>query len=391
MSDADPRPVPAARLRWLHEEVRGWERDGLVDDLAAAAILSRYAQDSRSRLGRLTLALGGAFLGVGVLWLVAANLETLPPGLRFAGVTAAWLGAVAAGEVLRRSGRHTGSQVAAAVAVLLYGGVVFQAAQSLQVPSYEPSLLLVWGLGALAYAYVADRVAALRLGVAVLAGWFAWAAGDEAGSGPAVVVALLVGAVAATAVALAHGRWRPSYAPSWRQAGAVLTLAGLFGAALAPHWYDDTHVPPPVLAGAVVAVAALAAAAVAGSRLDRFEATVVVLVLGLGSGMAVGLTDAGAPDPGGALLRLALLATALYVAVAGWYAVLGTLRDTGVLTALASGALVLFVVVQSFAVFQPLLSGAALFLLLGLLLLGAGVLVHRGRRQLLSGVAGVAS
>ena len=54
------------------------------------------------------------------------------------------------------------------------------------------------------------------------------------------------------------------------------------------------------------------------------------------------------------------------------------------LTWLATAALVVFVTVQAFAVFAPILSAAALFLVVGVVLLGTGVLADRGRRRLVS-------
>jgi hypothetical protein len=42
--------------------------------------------------------------------------------------------------------------------------------------------------------------------------------------------------------------------------------------------------------------------------------------------------------------------------------------------------------VQSFAIFQPILSGATLFLALGAVLALSGYLVDRGRRRLVDGV-----
>ena len=65
--------------------------------------------------------------------------------------------------------------------------------------------------------------------------------------------------------------------------------------------------------------------------------------------------------PAGAWVR-AVLAVVAYLVVASGYAVLGGMRDTGRLTWLATAALVVFVTVQAFAVFAPILSGAALFL-----------------------------
>ena len=59
------------------------------------------------------------------------------------------------------------------MAALTFGAVVMQAAQSLQVPAYEPQLLAWWGLGALVHAYVVRGVGPLVVGLLTMAfrGW----------------------------------------------------------------------------------------------------------------------------------------------------------------------------------------------------------------------------
>ena len=52
------------------------------------------------------------------------------------------------------------------------------------------------------------------------------------------------------------------------------------------------------------------------------------------------------------------------------------------LTWAATAALVVFTTVQATAVFSEILSGAALFILVGVVLLGTGILADRGRRRL---------
>ena len=68
--------------------------------------------------------------------------------------------------------------------------------------------------------------------------------------------------------------------------------------------------------------------------------------------------------------------------VAVGVAVLGTLRDSWQLTATATAALVVFTTFQSFAVFAQIIEGAWLFVVLGLVFLGTGVLFDRARRRL---------
>ena len=87
----------------------------------------------------------------------------------------------------------------------------------------------------------------------------------------------------------------------------------------------------------------------------------------------------------------AFISVAVYVVAAGWYAVLGVLRNSTRLTFLGTAALVLFTTVQSFAVFAPIITGATLFLLLGVILLASGYLFNRGRRHLLANLEGGAA
>ena len=78
----------------------------------------------------------------------------------------------------------------------------------------------------------------------------------------------------------------------------------------------------------------------------------------------------------------AFVAVAVYLAVASGYAVLGGMRDSVRLTWGATAALVVFTTVQATAVFAEILSGAALFILVGAVLIGTGLLADRGRRRL---------
>ena len=97
------RDATSVQLGWLRRELDDWQAAGIVDADQAAAISGRYrtvAQTRRFSLGRLLLALGALFVGVGLIWLVAANLDQLPPLLRFAVVAAFWLAFLVGGELL---------------------------------------------------------------------------------------------------------------------------------------------------------------------------------------------------------------------------------------------------------------------------------------------------
>lgn len=393
------RDVPARQLDWLERELTRWQAQGHLDTGAATAIRAQYSPTRRGSMARLLLLLGAGFVGIGLVWLVAANLDQLSPGVRFAGITTLWLAAVAAGELLAGRRLREGSRDALVgalrlVAAIAFGAVVFQAAQSLQVPAYDSRLVGAWAAGALLYAYAAAAVAPLLIGIAAGIGWYVWAVVERTDSPAAAVTALVLAAVLAGAVAVGHtGQHRPEFAPPWRLASALLALGGLFVAAL-PQL--DGQVGPlgsAVWIGAVLVLLAAAVAAVRADRTARLELSAV-----LAAAVAAVLLLRWKPPEverleelsGAALVRV-VVAILLYLLVATWFAALGVLRDNGGLTHLATAALVVFTVVQSFAVFEPILSGAALFLALGVVLAASGYLVDRGRRRLVADVSEVSA
>jgi len=389
--DLDPgaRRVDAGRLAWLESQLASWHDAGLVDDTQAQAIRGRYVAVRRFSLARLLLLLGGGFVGVGLLWLVASNLDQLAPLLRFLVVTALWLGIVATAELLTR--RRTQLVVGAfrLLASLAFGAVVFQAAQSLQVPAYEPGLVGVWGLGALLYAYAVAGVAPLLVGVTTTTVWFVWTVFDTAEDGMGFVLPVLLAAVVAGAVSVLHAaRVRPSFAAPWRDTSALMVLLGLFVAAF-PYVDAEGFVwSAPLSLGVLAALTAVAAAVVLAPR-ARPEA--LAPLAGVAAGVLLVLWEPPEPVMGavsGEGYAHAFVSVAVYVLAAGWYAVLGVLRDSSRLTYLATAALVLFTTVQSFAVFAPIITGATLFLVLGVIFLGSGFLFDRGRRHLTANLGG---
>jgi len=386
------RPVPAAQLAWLEGELARWQAEGRLDAATADGIRADYTASRRFSLARLLLGLGGAFVGVGLIWLVAANLDELSPLSRFVAVVLLWLGAVAAGEMLAGR-RQSGASVVGAVrlvAALAFGAVVFQAAQSLQVPAYDSGLLGAWGAGALLYAYAAGALAPLLVGIVTTVGWWVWTVAERSESAAGSAVALLLAAVLTGSVAALHQvRWRGGFAPPWRLAAALLTLVGLFIAALPRLGEVVLPTGPVVWSGIGLALLTAVGALVVADRTGRREVLAVLAAAVLGTLLLLWQPD-GPTGPsqltGEGLLR-AVAAIVVYLLASAWLAALGVLRDAGGLTQLATGALVVFTVVQSFAVFEPILSGAALFLMLGAVLAVAGYLVDRGRRRLVADVA----
>lgn len=397
-SHATPRraihTTSPSQLQWLGGELALWQAEGLVDPVAAAAIRGRYTASRRFTLSRIVLTLGACFVGLGLIWLVAANLLLLSPLLRVILMVVIWIGLIATAEVLAARSARAGdrsSPVVGAVRLLAagaFGAVVFQSAQSLQLPASKTILVGVWGVGALLWAYAVRGVAPLVLGVALVAMWFVSEVERADGGTFAVSTALAAAALAGVSIGALHARvgWR-TFATPWREIGAVLALVALFIAALPDSW-GDAQTSATMWIGLGVALALTAAALARGDRIDRYEVGLAAVVLACTMALSLWQVDdrlmTSGNVPAGVWAR-GLLAVGAYLAVASGYAVLGGLRGAGRLTGLATAALVIFVTVQAFAAFAPILSGSGLFLIVGLVLIGTGILADRGRRRLVSG------
>ena len=394
-TDVAPRPTSraasAAQLEWLGRELTIWQAEGLVHDDQADAILRRYHATRRFSLVRLLLALGAVFVGVGLIWLVAANLDQLPPLSRFLAIVLIWLALLVGGEVLHAKQPSVPSQLVGSVrllAALAFGAVVFQAAQSLQVPAFEPLLVGLWGAGALVHAYAVRSLGPLLIGIPTLATWFVWQIMWDAPSAFSAVLALAVLAVAAVSVGALHQRGLLRFAPVWREVGAGLALAALFAAALPSVTATDFVWSPWLVVG--LAVAGLVAGAAIGLVRGYARLEPVGALLVLAASVLMVLWEAG-DDP--EVLTLvdwahAAVSVAVYVVVAVGVAVLGIMRNSSRLTALATVGLVVFTTFQSFAVFAQIIQGAWLFVALGLVFLGTGYLFDRARRELAATLEG---
>ncbi|SDJ77467.1 Uncharacterized membrane protein [Nocardioides sp. YR527] len=377
--DTRARPIAPRRLDWLNDETARWVDEGILTEEAADTITRQYVPSRAGSLTRVISYLGGAFLGVGLLWLVATNLDELSPLVRFVGIVLVWLGFTASAEALPLPRPLRGAF--RGIAAIAFGGVIFQAAQSLQVPAYEPSLVGLWGLGALVYAYASAGLAPLVVGIVTTMIWFDWQVVASSESTFAGVFAVLVGGVVATAMAALHDRRRERFADVWRLAGGVLVLGGLFVAAIPQVGDRDLAWSPALLVALVTAVLLTGVTVGRTKGLSRWEVLTAALIVPIG--LALVAWDPHVDDldtVSGEAWLSAFVSIAVYVVVAGAVAVDGSVRDRTLLVVLATGALVVFTTMQSFAVFASIMSGATLFLLLGMLLLATGFVFDRARR-----------
>ncbi len=388
------RDATAVQLGWLRRELADWQAAGIVDATQAAAISDRYRTVSETRrfsLGRLLLALGALFVGVGLIWLVAANLDQLPPLLRFAVVAAFWLAFLVGGELA--APRLTPGVLGALrlLAALTFGATIFQAAQSMQVPAYEPVLLGLWSAGTLLHAYLTRAVTPLLVGIATGLVWWIWQPLAGSGSGAGAVLAIGTASVLAVSLAVVHDRGLERFAAVWRTVGCALAMVTLFAAAIPYTTTDGFEWNVWLVLGLVAALAAATAALALARGTARLEPLGALGVLAFSVLMVLWDTGTDTSSVDAADWAHAAVGVAAYVVVAVGLAALGTLRDTPALTAIAMVALVVFTTFQSFAVFAAIIQGAWLFVVLGLVFLGTGFLFDRARRGISANLEGADS
>lgn len=410
-----PRELSGAHLRWLEEELREWQRDGLVTDSAAETIRGRYVTHARAKLLAVVTGLGVAFVAVGLIWLVAANLDQIDPLVRLGLVGAVWLGLAVVAEVITAERLQAVCRTLAAAA---FGAVIFQAAQSLQVPAFESNLVACWGAGALLYAYATGSMGALAVALAACTVWFGWHTGETVRSVPQGAVTVLCAALVATSISLAHrgqlARMRPGFGGAWQIVGAIFALVGLFIATV-PFGQPDQPLWQPAF-GWVLGITGVAVvlgfvmswrhpgvpgdrgatgapdsswsgSAPRGRGRSEIELLVLLAALAGGTGLVLWQPSAStsafeAPAMTPELWARTGASIVLFLAVAAWFAMLGAWREEPELTTLALVALVLFTTFQSFAVFAPIISGATLFLAVGGVMLVSGLAADRVRRLL---------
>ncbi len=376
---------------WLDTQSRIWESERIISAEAGERIRGRYVVAQQVNLTRLVVFLGAAFVAVGLIWLVAANLERFTPGGRFAVVVLVWLALMVGTEVLRaRSGGADTVWVSAlrVIAAGALGAVVFQAANSLNAPTDRAILLGAWAGGALVLAYGVRSFPVLVLAVPLTLMWVLWQTLElQETQFHGSLGAALAGVVGA-GMAGAHTRLWPIGALPWREFGALGSLLAVFIAGV-PSGGDSAHFSGPALVLALAAALICGVLAIRADRATRVHALVafgaLTLTLLLASWQAqFGFLDVDSRLTGAttsAILR-ASVAVLGFLLLATGVAVIGVLRESPRLAFAATAALVLFVTVQAFAVFAPILSGATLFLVLGVVLLVTGYAAERGRRRL---------
>jgi uncharacterized membrane protein len=384
----------------LSRESEAWVADGIVTAEQAAAIRSRYGDVREERRGSATTALaviGAIAVGFGVIGFVAANWEEMSHGVRLALLTAVVAGSYAAGFHLRdRTGsRPRVGEALYLLGVLLFGASLFLVGQMYHVEAHDPFALLLWAGGAIATAVVVRSRAIAATAVLIFTAWVGFEFGlalDDAGSNtwaafPVVAVfyggALYGLATAAQERIREHWFASSGFPESGRGVGLPVAAAGLFVFTFADA-ADELGRAGDELSGflltgllllAALALAGAAALALSRRPSGRYEAGMLVIVIGA---MLIATLLGGNGDAWAVLFNILFAAVALGIIYAGF------LSDEAWLVNLGVVFVAVDLVARYFDVFWSALPRSVGMIGAGLLVLGIAYVLERQRKRLLA-------
>lgn len=148
--------------RQLRQEAETWWQDGLIDVSLYEQLAQRYQfqaieQEASNRFLTILIALGGIFLGLGVITFIAANWQALGKTLKVLILLGGLLAVNASGFYLGRTA-HAPRRQRWGQALLLLGGLMLGAVIGLLSQMFHQTgafyeLCLVWSFGVLLMAY----------------------------------------------------------------------------------------------------------------------------------------------------------------------------------------------------------------------------------------------
>ena len=409
--DSDSGPITdrsdaqaSGRHRWLTGRIGQWRESGLITDEQSRAILDfESVGPPRFRLGvrfnRLIVVLstlGAVLIGAGLISFVASNWDGIPAMaklfLLLAGqITTFW--AAYQLQFVRGYPRVGGAIMFAGAA--WFGANVFLVAQSYHLATDNPDLLIWWFLGILPLAYITRSKPITVMAVGIFTVGISWKAAsqtDDADSALLVIGTLILTAAAIYAIGMLHLRREnlKFYAGPYLIGGALLAIGLTYLLTFDGVFNELQSSRSPALTGPYLALAAIVSgisiAAIvvnvwnsvrSGEKLVSRFAEPGVVALVIGSGWLIATMPFSSPGPyviGFNLLLVLLICGSI---------VLGIVNKR---EALVNVGIVFFVIDLSTRYIEltvDMLDTSLAFIVGGLLLLGIGYAMERGRRRLL--------
>jgi len=164
-----------AHLRWLATQLDEWVAGGLISAHQANAIRARYPHmEQGTPWGLIIFAgLGAVIVGLGIILLFAYNWHDMSKAMKLAVIIGSLCAAHTAGiALLRRGGWLRGlGQSFCLLGCMLFGAGIFLIAQIYHIHERYPHAFLIWGLGALAMAWVIPSAIHGMLAAVLLTIW----------------------------------------------------------------------------------------------------------------------------------------------------------------------------------------------------------------------------
>lgn len=144
---------------WLQSEIKKWMREGLIDQSTGQLLAARYPAASGGTWGfSLITAIGAIVFGLGVILFFAYNWADLPKIGKLAMIFVALLAFHLLGWYQRPPGNRNLSEGFHLIGTMLFGAGIFLIAQIYHIDEHYPNALVVWGAGALLFAWVLPSV-----------------------------------------------------------------------------------------------------------------------------------------------------------------------------------------------------------------------------------------
>lgn len=185
-------------LLWLKRELEAWVSAGIIKPDQADAIRKRYPEETPGLpWGTIIFSsLGGVILGLGVILLFAYNWDKIPRFWKLALIFGV-LGTVHSIAFLLHTRSERFKALGEALGLLgtmIFGAGIFLVAQIYHIEEHFPNAFIIWAIGALAMAWAMPSIAQGILAAVLVTVWCgseSLAFNDAMHTGPLIIVALL--------------------------------------------------------------------------------------------------------------------------------------------------------------------------------------------------------
>ena len=163
------------QVRWLWTQSDAWVERGLISHDQAERIRGLYpAPKATLPWGMIIFSsLGAVTAGLGVILLLAYNWQAIPKFAKLAIILGSLAGLHASGLWLfqQGEGRRPVGEAVCLLGTMLFGAGIWLVAQIYHIDEHYPNGFLIWGLGALALAWAMPSLAQGFLAAGVLCAW----------------------------------------------------------------------------------------------------------------------------------------------------------------------------------------------------------------------------